>query len=375
MMEDDPFTWLIGWLGDRVFGTSSGTGAAKWATEAAEAAARAHGLEHGPGEDGVRLLAGGVGPYRVEAWVWVDATDESLTLRYRCAVSGGTQRVSFRRRVPKDGDARSGDPAFDDRVFALGDAPLWWSAPTRAAVLRCVELGGSLSRGEVSFESARLGRAASTADVSGAIAAAVEALQACASASRDARTLAAEDPLPGVRAHALRAVLRGSPDPEWLAERANDPDADVAAIAALAWGPSGLPRLRELLATAAGPDTVRAAAGRLPVGDPAFDAALVRALASAPALDLVRLARDHGGVAVVGALRRLGGPLRGPAQEAAKVVQDRAPVGRGSVSLAEDGAAGALSTVEAERGAVSEAADAGRLSDGAAGDPSLPLRP
>jgi hypothetical protein len=280
----------------------------------------------------------------------VTRSGEHVTLAFTGRVEPAPEGFTLVRRGQDDPPAGTGDPAFDAAVASFPAA--WWSAATRAAVLRLVAQGGLVAGGAVTLDAARLLRAATTDDPTTSVAAALDALRALAEDPRDPRAVAATDPVAAARARALLAVLdAGDADPPWLAARATDPAAAVAVPAAVALGDRAL--LRAALARDAGAGEVLRAAGALPPGDDAWDMAVGRALAE-PTAELVAAAGAWGGGRALQALRRVGGGLRGAAAAAADEVAARVELRRGGISLAEDTAAGALSTADDERGRLAE---------------------
>jgi hypothetical protein len=253
------------------------------------------------------------------------------------------------------GLCKTGDPAFDQGAGVW--APwrvLWYGRLTpalRPRLLAFVRGGGQCANGTIRLERSDL---RSLADLETFVRAALELAEALAvEPTMEDVIQRLDDPEPGIRLGAARALLEVAeadfelPDSVWrvLLEADNEPirlraalvQGDLATLRTL------LPAAREVRVAAA-----KALAAAAPPGtaDPEVEAALITGLALDDPGVPEALARI-GSVTAVEALRRHDGVLgRGrAARRAIEVIERRASVKRGLVSLA-DLEAGGLSTAD-----------------------------
>ena len=267
-------------------------------------------------------------------------------------------------------DTVTGDASFDAAtVFALEDPNSLLDADARAAVLHWTTVfEGTIEDGALKADRrGRLSRGEVGALVDGAKEV-VRALERGVATTPDAiAAIATDDPVPAVRAEAVRILIRiDRQRGQQVAERLlDDPSGLVRAVSADLVGVRGVPTARALLSEPTSTDAERAIALRVLALDPNAEADLL------PWIDAqhtaTRLAAIHGLARVgtvaavepllVHARALLGGAVKAAANEAVATIQGRlVGADHGHLSLAEPARGGELSVADAQAGALSTVA-------------------
>jgi hypothetical protein len=334
-------------------------------------------LELGP-TMGADTLRGRRGRLQVQIECGIRKNGETYEPYTGFRVSGGElpRRLSLRQenavtsvgKLFKGEDIQLGDPRFDDRALVRGDeltAHASLDHETRQQLLPLLEENGWYEEGALRLEV--------TPPVTGApelqrrldqLVRIAEGLDTRGESAevRLARK-ALKEPLPQVRALCLRRLLLGRLDPlrlETARRCLNDPNAEVATLAALALGEEGLPSLATLAHHQDLPGALRLKALKaLGAGAEGALLALLEDADEALRLGVAEVLHEVGTLAAVEALqavvhgRRTGDALRLAAARAVDAIQARHGGERGAFALAGDNDAGAVSLAEVASGAVS----------------------
>lgn len=243
----------------------------------------------------------------------------------------------------------SGDPIFDREVYAAPDS---FGSRERAILLSAVRRGLVVRHGVLD----RTFKATEVHELGALVAMATQAASTLRDGSRPWPHIALEDPALEVRLQALRRCAADQP-PDWLRARLSDPEPAVVAVAAEALLPETEDLLVQVARSIRGREALRVCLER-GLGDPddLFAAAWDRG------------ERDRGLLAMIGAH---GGPRWTLALSAE-------PAGKAALAAlrARHGApdAGGVSLIEVDGGALSEAADSGRLAEPASEPTRAPTR-